>query len=129
MDNPLILVVDDDPVQRFVAQKQLQKLGCDSKVAFNGQQAIEATVEATFALILMDVQMPVMDGLEATMSIRSTATNPNRNVPIVAVTANPNKEQCMNAGMTDYLFKPVVLDELERILNLYLRKPLKNQAS
>ncbi len=120
MNKLLVLVVDDDPVQRFVAQKQLQRFGLDSMVATNGQQAVAVAELHTFDLILMDVQMPVMDGLEATIAIRASVTKKNTHTPIIAVTANPDREQCVLAGMSDYLFKPVVLEELQTILNKWI---------
>lgn len=114
-----ILVVDDDPVQRLITQKQLKILGLDALFACNGKEAVALASQHRLALILMDVQMPIMDGLEATVQIRAEGLA----TPIVACTAIPNRERCFDAGMTDYLFKPVMMDELKRILNEWAPEP------
>lgn len=111
-----VLVVDDDPVQRFIAQKQLKILGLEAQTASNGKEALTLASEQNFDLILMDVQMPIMDGLEATAKIRERGST----IPIVAFTANPNKHMCFEAGMSDYLFKPVMIGELKRVLGTWV---------
>lgn len=113
-----VLVVDDDPVQRFIALKQLKMLGMDTQSATNGKEAVALASQHKFDLILMDVQMPVMDGLEATVKIREQ--NGGAGIPIVAFTANPNRNMCFEAGMSDYLFKPVMISELKRILGKWM---------
>ncbi len=113
-----VLVVDDDPVQRFIALKQLKILGMETQSATNGKEAVALTSQHKFDLILMDVQMPVMDGLEATHKIREQ--NGGSAIPIVAFTANPNRNMCFEAGMSDYLFKPVMISELKRILGRWM---------
>lgn len=121
-----ILVVDDDPVQRFIAQKQLKILGLESQGACNGKEALTLAGEQKFDLILMDIHMPVMDGLEATSRIRALERESKASpVPIVALTANPNKIQCFEVGMTDYLFKPVLISELKRVVLRW--KPTKTK--
>lgn len=116
-----VLVVDDDPVQRYIAQKQLKILGWDAQIASNGKEAVALASQHQFDLILMDVQMPIMDGLEATTKIRESGSA----IPIIAFTANPNKHLCFEAGMCDYLFKPVMISELKRVLHTWIPSSTK----
>ncbi len=106
-----VLMAEDNAVNQLVARKMLAKLGIDVEVAVNGEEAIEALRGSRFDLVLMDCQMPVMDGFEATRRIRDRASGVlNPLVPIVALTANAmrgDRERCLQAGMTDYLSKPV----------------------
>jgi len=102
-----ILVVDDEPINREVAQIHLEALGLLVDVAEDGVQAVAMTRERPYAAILMDMQMPNMNGLDATRSIREMPAS--RDVPILAVTANAfaeDKERCVAAGMNDFLTKP-----------------------
>jgi two-component system, sensor histidine kinase len=116
-----ILVVDDNIVNRRVCVAQLQKLGVWSiSEAGDGRQAIAAVQNQAFDLILMDVQMPEIDGLEATHQIRLSLSNSNSRQPrIVGLTANPlseERERCLEAGMDVKLSKPVCIDELKAVL-------------
>jgi signal transduction histidine kinase/ligand-binding sensor domain-containing protein/ActR/RegA family two-component response regulator len=107
-----ILLAEDNPVNTTVAQKMLQRLGCQVTSVSNGLDAAAAAEREPFDLILMDCQMPEMDGFEATRRIR--AALPTR-PPIIAMTANAmdgDRERCLAAGMDDYLPKPVILDDL-----------------
>ena len=116
---PTILVVEDDLVNQKVALRQLQKLGYAVTVAANGREGVEAALRGCYALILMDCQMPEMDGYEATRMIRAAERDAGRYTPIVAMTANTmegNREACLAAGMDDYLVKPVHIDKLCRVL-------------
>lgn len=103
-----ILLVDDDAANRKVGSTFLTKFGCKSTVASNGREAVDAVTRAAFDLVLMDCQMPDMDGFEATRAIREL---PRRgSLPIVAMTANIEPgiaDRCLAAGMNDYLVKPV----------------------
>jgi CheY-like chemotaxis protein len=115
--NPLrILITEDNPVNQKLAERVLTKLGYQPGVALNGQEALEAIAQKKYDLILMDVQMPVMDGLEATRFIRQTkGVQP----VIIAMTANAmqgDRDQCMLAGMDDYISKPIKLEVLVSIL-------------
>lgn len=117
----LILVAEDDATLRFVVKRQLTSLGYIAHLVENGAEAVERAARTRYGLILMDVQMPVMDGLEATMAIRAgEAERHAQQTPVVAMTANPHKEQCFQAGMSDFLFKPVMLTQLEATLKRWL---------
>jgi signal transduction histidine kinase/DNA-binding response OmpR family regulator len=115
---PRILVVEDNAVNQRVAARMLQKLGCHADVAGNGVEAIEAVLRLRYDLILMDCQMPEMDGFAATAAIRREEGS-ERHTPIVAITANAlpeDRDRCLGAGMDDYLPKPVRLEDLARVL-------------
>ena len=109
-----ILLVEDNPVNQKVGQRMLKHLGCEADIAVNGLEAIEAVLQQQYDLILMDVQMPEMDGLEATRQIRKMEPNKGR-VPIIALTASALTEdrlQTAEAGMDNFLSKPIKIDEL-----------------
>ncbi len=115
-----VLVAEDNPTNQLVAQKVLEKLGCQVTVVENGLEALEELSENNYDAVFMDVQMPVMDGLEATVKIRTkTSSVLNHDVPIIAMTAHAMKgdrERCLNAGMNEYASKPIDPRELEAIL-------------
>ena len=123
---PRILVVEDNAVNREVAAGMLENLGYRSESAVNGLLALEAIAESTHAAVLMDCQMPVMDGLTATQEIRrreagSSGREPGSSgrVPIIALTANAmeaNRERCLAAGMDDFLPKPFTQAQLKGVL-------------
>ena len=119
-----ILVVEDNPVNQEVAIAILDSLGCQAEVAGNGQEAVEAVAKTHYDLILMDCQMPVMDGFAATAAIRRREREQGRNpLPIIALTANVMKgfrEQCLAAGMDEYLSKPFQPEQLEHLLHRWL---------
>ncbi len=106
---PWVLLVDDNRVNRIVAARILEKLDCRVEQAENGQQAYERVQQNTYAMVLMDCHMPVMDGYEATEAIRQLEGEVGR-VPIVALTASvmpEDRERCRVAGMDDFLAKPL----------------------
>ena len=117
-----ILLVEDNPVNLMVAQRLLQILGADCDTAGNGQVALEKMEAGDYDLILMDCQMPVLDGYSATRRWRELEQqrNATRRLPIVAMTANAmagDRQKCLDAGMDDYLAKPVSRQELEQCVN------------
>ncbi|MBF8668966.1 response regulator [Pseudomonas putida] len=108
-----ILLVEDNPVNQLVAKGMLAKLGCQVQLATQGAEALELLEQDEFDLVLMDCNMPVMDGYEASRRIRQSGRWPN--LPIVALTANAmpeERERCRAAGMNDYLAKPFRREEL-----------------
>ena len=120
-----ILVVDDALINQKVALQMLGRIGLQAVAVGNGDEAVRLLAREHFDLVLMDCQMPVMDGFAATRLIRSgIAGEPNRHIPVVAMTANAlsgDRERCLQAGMDDYLPKPVALDELRYKILHWLR--------
>ncbi len=122
---PRILLVEDNLVNRRLATALLEKLNYSVLTAEHGQAALSALAATTVDAVLMDVQMPVMDGLEATAAIRHKERGTGRHLPIVALTAHAMKgdrELCIAAGMDDYLTKPVRSSELRETLKSVLEK-------
>jgi CheY-like chemotaxis protein len=114
-----ILLAEDNVVNQRLAVKMLEKAGYRVVVTNNGVEAIAAWRNRSFDLILMDMQMPEMDGLETTVQIRLAESGSNRHVPIVALTANAmngDRERCLAAGMDDYLSKPIRQKELMEMI-------------
>ncbi|MBX9849297.1 MAG: response regulator, partial [Rhodocyclaceae bacterium] len=117
-----ILIADDSVTNQRVALQMLLKLGLHGEIAVNGEEAVRMLAGGHFDLVLMDCQMPVLDGFAATRLIRSgMAGEHNRNVPVIAMTANVlsgDRERCIEMGMNDYLPKPVSLEALRhRVLH------------
>jgi two-component system, sensor histidine kinase len=121
---PRILVVEDNPVNREVAVGMLDNLGCTTQVADDGRLAIEAMNGSAYDAVLMDCQMPVMDGLTATAEIRRRELSSGyARVPIIALTANAmegDRERCLAAGMDDFLSKPFTQQQLAALLKRWL---------
>ncbi|MGH8259711.1 MAG: response regulator, partial [Steroidobacteraceae bacterium] len=119
-----VLVVEDNAVNQKVAQKFLERLGCSVRVAADGAEAVDITARERFDLILMDMQMPVMDGIAATRAIRVAEAGGSR-TPIVALTANVLAGQfqsCLDAGMDDVLAKPLDVSRLKGVLERFVLK-------
>jgi two-component system, sensor histidine kinase len=127
---PLVLLVEDNAVNREVAVGMLENLGYRTEAAANGMLAMEALAEGSYAAVLMDCQMPVMDGLSATNEIRRREAKFSvPRVPIIALTANAlegNRERCLAAGMDDFLTKPFTQQQLAQLLARWL--PAREQA-
>ena len=121
-----ILLVEDNPVNQLVARSMLEALGCQVETANNGQEALEALNIATYDMVMMDCQMPQMDGLAATRIIRereNESPGSARRAPIIALTANAfdsDRAACLAAGMDDYLSKPYGMEQLRGILTRWL---------
>ncbi len=134
----LILLAEDNLVNQKVAQLQIEKLGYALHIVDNGQQALDALAASThgthaeFAAILMDCQMPVLDGFEATAAIRQAEQSGTRRMPIIAMTANAmqgDRERCLAAGMDDYLSKPIQADQLRLSLEKWAGSAVADSAS
>lgn len=119
-----VLLAEDNPVNQEVASAMLQRIGVSMTIANNGQEAVELLKQEHFDLVLMDCQMPVMDGFEATASIRQREADLGMNpLPIIALTANAisgDRENCLARGMSDYLSKPFAQAQLHEILARWL---------
>jgi CheY-like chemotaxis protein len=112
-----ILVAEDNPINQRVAVRLLEKQGHTVVVACNGREAVAAVQGGGIDLVLMDIQMPEMDGLEATAAIRAAEAGADRRLPILALTALAmvgDRERCLAAGMDGYLVKPIQGDHLLR---------------
>ena len=119
-----LLVVEDNVMNQKLAVAVLNRLGFRSEVAENGQKALEKLRERSYDVVLMDIQMPIMDGYETTRLIRNELRS---DVPIIAMTAHAlvgEREKCLRAGMNDFIAKPFQLDELRRVLRKYLASSL-----
>jgi two-component system, sensor histidine kinase and response regulator len=120
-----ILVVDDDATMRWLLAKQLEALKLQSDSAADGGEALERLKKRDYQVILMDINMPGMDGYTTTRHIRQQqAQQQLAPVPIIAITANPDSKACLAAGMTDYLQKPIELSHLRLVLQKWLNKEL-----
>ena len=120
-----LLLVEDNPINQALALAQLDGLGFEIELANNGAEALAACERADFELILMDCQMPVMDGFEASRRILA-ARNGRKAIPIVAMTANAmpgDRERCLEAGMVDFLAKPYRLSALLAIVARWVDLP------
>lgn len=119
-----VLIVDDNKINRIVAQRLIETLGYSCDVAANGRLAVEQLERASYKVVLMDVQMPELDGFEATRLIRSSDSKVlNHEIPIIALTAyvgDDDKAHCTAAGMNDYVGKPLILEELKSKLTKYV---------
>jgi len=118
-----ILLVEDDPTSRILIKKIGEKHHWRITMAFNGEEAIASLATSKYDLVLMDIQMPVMDGLKATKMIRQKPAY--KNLPIIALTANAlteDRERYLESGMDDYLNKPVNLTKLSEIVDKWTRQ-------
>lgn len=125
-----ILLTEDNLVNQRLATRLLEKRGHYVVVAGNGREALETLEKQTFDLVLMDIQMPEMDGLEATAKIREKEQLTGQHLPVVALTAHAMKgdqQLCMAAGMDDYLTKPIRPQELDALLGKYAAKPAASE--
>ena len=114
-----VLIAEDNPVNQRLAQRLLQKLGYLTEIVSNGYEAVQALDKTSFDLVLMDCQMPEMDGYEATRRIRLREAG-RSHIPVIAMTANAmagDREKCLDAGMDDYVTKPINLQHLAEALD------------
>lgn len=120
-----VLIVEDNAVLQKLITFQLRHLGLTGQVASTGIHALEAFKKRQFCLILMDVQMPEMDGFQATLEIRKLESKSGKHTPIVALTASAmegDRERCLAAGMDDYLVKPVKLDRFKEVVEKWINR-------
>jgi CheY-like chemotaxis protein/HPt (histidine-containing phosphotransfer) domain-containing protein len=121
-----ILVVEDNPVNQLVITATISQLGCPVDAVDNGREAVKAIARETYDIVLMDCQMPEMDGYEATETIREWEKGSNRSrTPIIALTANAmqgDRDKCLASGMDDYLPKPFQQKQIYAVLKQYIGK-------
>lgn len=124
MPKPLVLIVDDIFVNRILLSEITSDIGCDYKVANNGKEAIEKMQVHDFDMILMDIEMPVMNGLETTKYIRTEMEDRFKKIPIVALTAhNPNDffEEFNSAGFDELLTKPYLMSKIQEMVDRFCK--------
>jgi len=118
-----VLLAEDNPINQKVAKRMLEKMGYEIMVVDNGFDVLKALEKNKFDLILMDVQMPKMDGFVATKKIRELEKKTRKHIPVIALTAHAMKgdrEKCIKAGMDGYVSKPIKFNELlEQIETFY----------
>lgn len=117
-----ILVAEDNPVNQMIAVKMLEKLSLSAVVAGNGREALEQLKQSSYDLILMDCQMPELDGYETTREIRNSKSN-HSTIPIIAMTANAmadDEQRCLDVGMNDYISKPIDFQKLAVVLSRWI---------
>jgi signal transduction histidine kinase/DNA-binding response OmpR family regulator len=124
-----VLLAEDNPVNVEVAKAMLESLGLDAHCARNGEEALQAVRNGAYDAVLMDCQMPVMDGFAATAALRSDEREAGRarTLPIIAITANAlqgDRESCLAAGMDDYLSKPFSQQQLAAVIGRWIALPL-----
>ena len=126
-----VLVVEDNPVNQRLAVRLMEKQGHSVALAGNGQDALDALVKERFDLVLMDVQMPEMDGIEATRAIRRKELGNGSHLPIIAMTAHAmqaDRQRCAEAGMDGYVSKPIQLPELAAVMERVLAEAVPGDA-
>jgi len=123
-----VLAADDNAVNKKLITRLLEKAGYVADAVENGREAVEAVKRVDYDAVLMDCQMPVMDGFEATSVIRAAESGRSRRVPIIALTASAmqsDRERCLAAGMDDYLTKPIKPSELAEVLARWVPRPVE----
>jgi two-component system, sensor histidine kinase and response regulator len=121
-----ILAAEDNQINQLVIRRLVQRLGYEIDIAASGHEAVAAAAAGGYAIVLMDCQMPDMDGFEATAAIRALPGPANR-IPVIAVTAHAtpgDRERCLAAGMDDYLPKPILLNDLAQVLERWIAPPV-----
>jgi CheY-like chemotaxis protein len=121
-----ILLVEDNAVNQRIGVALLERAGYQTEVANNGREGLAALAHMPFDLVLMDCQMPVMDGYAATRALREMESRTGGHIPVIAMTAHVmegDRERCLEAGMDDYVAKPVVSAELYEKIRYWLGRP------
>ncbi|MGD0197973.1 MAG: PAS domain S-box protein [Solirubrobacteraceae bacterium] len=120
---PLVLVVEDNVVNQIVAARALNRCGCAAEVARDGREALTSLANAQFDAVLMDCQMPVLDGYDATRELRAREQSSGAHMPVIAMTAHAmegDRQHCIECGMDDYISKPMRREELRAILERWI---------
>lgn len=123
-----ILLVEDNRINQRVAMRMLERLGYQADIAVDGAQAVERVTQSTYDIVFMDIQMPILDGLDATRQIRSSTSLPGEQPWIIAMTAeamNDDEARCRAAGMNDYVTKPVTMETLANALRRGITAQMK----
>lgn len=116
----IVLVVDDNRVIRELVTRQLAKLGVQSETAVDGKDALEKLQSSSYNVVLMDVQMPEMDGIAATQAIRQREQQQSTHTIIIALTGHGSRVECIEAGMDDYIAKPMNIATLKAMLQKWV---------
>jgi two-component system sensor histidine kinase/response regulator len=127
-----VLLAEDNSVNQLLARRLLEKRGHRVTVTSNGREALDEIEKGTYDLVLMDVQMPEMSGIEATMAIREKEKGSDKHLPVIALTAlvmKGDRERCFAAGMDGYLAKPIRPQELDEILDSYIARSEGNMRA
>lgn len=130
--NGMVLIVEDHPINQQIAQAYLEELGLVCHIATDGIEAIEAVKKTNYDLVLMDCQMPHMDGFEATSAIRRVEALTGKRTPIIAVTAHAmdgDRDKCISAGMDDYISKPIEPATLTSIVRNWIPSPQTTKSA
>jgi CheY-like chemotaxis protein len=128
---PLVLVVEDTPINQIVASRGLERCGCRSDIVGDGREALEALATGKYAAVLMDCQMPVLDGYQATIELRRREAS-GEHTPVIAMTAHAmdgDRQRCLDAGMDDYITKPMRHDELAAVLARWIPSDIDTPAA
>ena len=127
-----ILVAEDNFVNQKILLGMLAKIGLNAQAVANGNEVLSMLRERRFDLILMDCQMPELDGYETTRKIRESRSLPQSDIPVIAMTANAlkgDREKCLEAGMNDYASKPIAIEELARLIEKWLDQTATAKSS
>ncbi|HEY9756278.1 MAG TPA: response regulator [Oculatellaceae cyanobacterium] len=122
-NHKVVLVVDDNATMRKLLTAQLTKLGVASDTANDGQEALDKIANTRYRMVFMDVQMPVMDGLEATKRLRDREKETGNHETIVALTGHCSRADCLAAGMDDYVAKPMNIATLKKVVEKWVDEP------
>ncbi|HKW95689.1 MAG TPA: response regulator, partial [Methylomirabilota bacterium] len=127
-----VLAAEDNAVNKKLVRRLLEKAGFEADVVENGREAVEAVARVEYDAVLMDCQMPEVDGFEATATIRAREAGTTRHVPIIALTASAmesDRERCLASGMDDYLSKPIKPGELAEALQRWVPGSVETSAT
>jgi len=122
MSGQIILLIEDDQTLRFLAKRQFERLGVICDTAANGSEGVQMVKSKEYSMIIMDISMPEMNGIEATYQIREYEKSEGRErTPIIGLSAFSTDEDCKAAGMDDFMQKPMMLEQAQEMLAKYLK--------